>query len=155
MITLNLAKATVAAIGPPHLIAIAFVGVVLVIGLMISLVFLKFFKLWLQAKLSRAEVTYAELVGMYLRHSDYRTIVLSRITAVQVGLDLSTRDLESHFLAGGRIANVVRALILAKRENIELSWQDATAMDLDSRDVYAEVKSAVDGETGPMVQLKD
>ena len=49
-----------------------------------------------------------------------RTIVLSKITAVQAGLDLTTRDLESHYLAGGRVPNVVRALIAADRANIDL-----------------------------------
>jgi uncharacterized protein YqfA (UPF0365 family) len=76
-----------------------------------------------------------------LRRSDYRTIVLCKITAIQGGLSLATQDLESHYLAGGQIANVVRAMILAKKKKIDLSWEDATTVDLDGRDVFKEVQS--------------
>jgi len=120
--------------------------------LVFFLLFLKFFRLWLQAKLSCAEVSYAELIGMYLRHSDYHTIVLCRIMAVQGGLTLSVRDLESHYLAGGRVADVVRALIVAKKKKIDLSWEDATAMDIEGRDVLAEVEGSPSDEAEPAVE---
>ena len=80
---------------------------------------------------------------MYLRKVDIRLIVLSRITAVQAGLDITRRDLESYYLSGGNVSNVVRALIAAKRGDIELSWEDATAIDLAGRDVLAEVQAAI------------
>lgn len=112
---------------------------VLVIILIILLVFfllgVKFFRLWLQAKMSRADVKFSELIGMWLRRVDSRIIVLSKITAVQAGLSVTTRDLESHYLAGGRVPNVVRALIAADRANIELSLKTATAIDLAGRDI--------------------
>jgi uncharacterized protein YqfA (UPF0365 family) len=116
------------------------------------LLFLKFFRLWLQAKLSCADVSYPELMGMYLRHSDYPTIVLCRIMAVQGGLTLSARDLESHYLAGGRVADVVRALILAKKKKIDLSWEDATAMDIEGRDLLAEVEGWASDKAEPAVE---
>ena len=113
--------------------------VILVFVLLIG----KFFRLWLQAKLSRADVRFSELIGMWLRKVDIRTIVISRITAVQAGVDLTTRDLESHFLAGGRVPNVVRALIAANRANIDLSWKTATAIDLAGRDILDAVQTSV------------
>ncbi len=72
-----------------------------------------------------------------------RTIVLSKITAIQAGLKLTTKDLESHYLAGGRVPNVVRALIAANRANIELSFQTATAIDLAGRDILEAVQTSV------------
>ncbi|MHC4300048.1 MAG: flotillin-like protein FloA, partial [Planctomycetota bacterium] len=107
------------------------------------LLFLKFFRLWLQARLSRADVKFSELIGMWLRRVDTRTIVLSKITAIQAGLKLTTTDLESHFLAGGRVPNVVRALIAANRANIDLSLQTATAIDLAGRDILEAVQTSV------------
>ena len=107
------------------------------------LLLLKFFRLWLQAKLCRADVKFSELIGMWLRKVDTRTIVLSKITAIQAGLTLTTRDLESHFLAGGRVPNVVRALIAANRANIDLSLQTATAIDLAGRDILEAVQTSV------------
>jgi uncharacterized protein YqfA (UPF0365 family) len=88
-------------------------------------------------------VKFSELIGMWLRRVDTRTIVLSKITAIQAGLTLSTTDLESHFLAGGRVPNVVRALIAANRANIDLSLQTATAIDLAGRDILEAVQTSV------------
>ena len=122
------------------------IGIAIVFGLVVLVFFLlaaKFFRLWLQAKLSRADVKFSELIGMWLRKVDIRTIVLSKITAIQAGLTLTTTDLESHFLAGGRVPNVVRALIAANRANIELSLQTATAIDLAGRDILDAVQTSV------------
>jgi len=114
-----------------------------IVVLVLFLLFLKFFRLWLQAKLSRADVKFSELIGMWLRKVDTRTIVISKITAIQAGLQLTTRDLESHYLAGGRVPNVVRALIAANRANIDLSLQTATAIDLAGRDILEAVQTSV------------
>ena len=62
--------------------------IVAIVVLILFLLFLKFFRLWLQAKLSCADVKFPELIGMWLRKVDTRTIVLSKITAIQVGLTL-------------------------------------------------------------------
>ena len=113
------------------------------VGLVCILLIASFFKLWLQAWLSKAEVKFSELIGMWLRKVNYRSIVLSKITAVQAGLTLSTRDLESHFLAGGDVPRVVRALVAANRANIELTFKTATAIDLAGRDILEAVQTSV------------
>jgi uncharacterized protein YqfA (UPF0365 family) len=121
-------------------------GLLVVVGIFVLIAVLligKFFRLWLQAKLSRADVKFSELIGMWLRKVDSRIIVLSKITAVQAGINLSTADLESHLLAGGRVPNVVRALIAATRANIDLSWKTATAIDLAGRDILDSVQTSV------------
>ncbi len=117
--------------------------IVLVAILVIALLMLKFARLWLQAYFSRADVRLSELIGMWLRKVDMRTIVLSKITAVQAGLQLTTKDLESHYLAGGRVPNVVRALIAADRANIDLSFKTATAIDLAGRDILDAIQTSV------------
>ena len=137
----SLANIILAASNPARAFFVVLLLIIILVVLVFFLVFLKFFRLWLQAKLSRADVTFAELIGMCLRRSDYRTIVLCKITAIQGGLNLTTRDLESHYLAGGQIANVVRAMILAKKKKVDLSWEEATTADLDGRDVFKEVQS--------------
>jgi uncharacterized protein YqfA (UPF0365 family) len=107
------------------------------------LLIIKYGGLWLQARLSRAPVSFSELIGMTLRKVNARTIVVSRITAARAGVSLSTQDLESHFLAGGRVQNVVRALIAADRANIDLSFKTATAIDLAGRDILEAVQMSV------------
>jgi len=116
--------------------------VTLIVSVLISIsLFSKFFRIWLQAKLSRADVKFAELIGMMLRKTDVKTIVSSRITAVQGGLNLTIHDLENHYLAGGNVIKVVQALVLAAKKGIDLSWEDATTIDLDGRDVLKEIQS--------------
>ncbi len=121
-------------------------GILIVVGIVVlvaGLVMLKFARLWLQAYFSRADVRLSDLIGMWLRRVDSRTIVLSKITAVQAGLQLTTKDLESHYLAGGRVPNVVRALIAADRANIDLSYKTATAIDLAGRDILDAIQTSV------------
>lgn len=121
-------------------IGLIILGVVVLIAFMLIL---KFARLWIQAFFARAEVRLSELIGMWLRKVDARIIVISKITAVQAGLKLTTRDLESHYLAGGRVPNVVRALIAANRANITLSFKTATAIDLAGRDILDAVTTSV------------
>ena len=122
------------------LVVMVIVGIIV---LVVALLVLKFARLWLQAYFSRANVTLSELVGMWLRKVDSRTIVLSKITAIQAGLQLTTQDLESHYLARGNVPNVVRALIAANRANIDLTLKTATAIDLAGRDILDAVQTSV------------
>jgi uncharacterized protein YqfA (UPF0365 family) len=122
------------------------IGILVVVGiavLVFVLILLKFARLWLQAYFSRAEIKLSELIGMWLRKVDAKVIVLSKITAIQAGLELTTKDLESHYLAGGRVPNVVRALIAANRANIDLTLKTATAIDLAGRDILDAVQTSV------------
>ena len=128
---------------PVKAVGVALLVVLILVVLVFFLLALKFFRLWLQAKLSRADVKFSELIGMWLRKVDTRTIVISKITAVQAGLTLTTRDLESHYLARGNVPNVVRALIAANRANIELNLKTATAIDLAGRDILDAVQTSV------------
>jgi uncharacterized protein YqfA (UPF0365 family) len=121
-------------------------GLFIVLGIFVLLLLLflaSFLRLWLQAYFSRANIKFSELIGMRLRKVDSRTIVLSKITAIQAGLNLTTQDLECHYLAGGRVPNVVRALIAADRANIDLTLKTATAIDLAGRDVLDAVQTSV------------
>jgi uncharacterized protein YqfA (UPF0365 family) len=103
----------------------------------------QFISLYIQALLSRAHVSLLEMIGMRLRRVDLRTIVLSRIRAVQAGLDVPTNALESHYLAGGRVPNVISAMIAARKAGIDLDWERATAIDLAGRDIFEAVQTSV------------
>src|SRR4030065_1911047 len=104
----NLINTILAAENPVRVVGVAVLVVLVLVVLVLFLLFLKFFRLWLQAKLSRADVKFSELIGMWLRRVDTRTIVISKITAIQAGLNLTTRDLESHYLSGAGGPNAVR-----------------------------------------------
>ncbi len=115
-------------------------------GLIVLVLFIavgQFFGLWLQAIVSGAGVGLLELFFMRLRKVDVRMIVYSRIRAVKSGMDISTNALETHYLAGGRVPNVINAMISAQKAGIDLSWDTATAIDLAGRDIVEAVNTSV------------
>ncbi len=122
------------------------IAVVVVAGLFVLflLIFvLQFINLYVQALLSNARVGILDLIGMRFRKVDIRTIVYSRIRAVKAGLDIATNRLETHYLAGGRVPNVISAMIAARGAKIPLDWDTATAIDLAGRDILDAVQTSV------------
>ena len=65
------------------------------------------------------------------------------IEGKKAGIELFRDLLEAHFLAGGRVADVVHALVSAEKANIELPFNMATAIDLAGRDVFEAVQMSV------------
>jgi uncharacterized protein YqfA (UPF0365 family) len=100
--------------------------------------------LYIQALLSDARVSMFEMIGMHLRRTDVRTVVYSHIRSVKAGMPIPVRDLETHALAGGRVPHVVSALIAARKAQLDLDWDRATAVDLAGRDILGAVQSAVE-----------
>lgn len=120
--------------------------VLIAVGLVVLFVFVlmgQFLSLWLQARLSNAPVGFMDLIGMKFRKVDPRMIVFARIQALKAGLNISTDQLESHYLAGGRIRQVINALIAADRASLELPWDRACAIDLAGRDIFEAVQTSV------------
>jgi uncharacterized protein YqfA (UPF0365 family) len=68
-------------------------------------------------------------------------------------LEISTAFLEAHFLAGGDVENVVKALIAADKAGINLTPERAAAIDLAGRDVLEAVQVSVNPKviSTPMV----
>ena len=85
----------------------------------------RFVGIWVQSIVSGAPVGLLDLFMMRLRKVQPSVIVLNRISAKKAGLELATAPLEAHFLAGGNIERVVRAMIAADKANINLSWENA------------------------------
>ncbi len=124
-----------------------FAGVIVLFALVLTVLFAKYFNLWIQSKTTGANVTLMDLVGMTFRKVNPNIIVRSKIMAIQAGLTekdgVSTRSLEAHYLAGGNVPNVVRALIAANRADIPLSYKRAAAIDLAGRNVLDAVQTSV------------
>jgi len=118
------------------------------VGAVILLAFLfiiaQFMRLWLQAFMSNAGVRMSDLIGMYLRKVEMTTVVFAKIQLVKSGIhDITVNDLESHYLAGGRLGNVTRAMIAANRAVLDLEWNKACAIDLAGRDITDAVSTSV------------
>nr|WP_317358670.1 flotillin-like protein FloA [uncultured Tyzzerella sp.] len=99
--------------------------------------------LWVSAAAAGVKVSIFSLIGMRLRRVRPDKIIKPLIKGTKAGLDINTNQLESHLLSGGRVDNVVDALIAAHRANLELSFEKAAAIDLAGRDVFEAVRMSV------------
>ncbi len=99
------------------------VAFAVVVGLIMFFLFIRYFNLWLRGYVTRAGVSPFNLIFMSLRKVNPQTIVEAKISAVQAGLaHISTQALSAHYLAGGNVTKVVRALIASHRARIPLDW---------------------------------
>lgn len=114
------------------------IGALIIIGL-----FMHFLGVWIRALMSGAKVSLWSLVGMKLRRIQPALIVDARISMMKSGIAISTDELEAHYLAGGNVLNVARALIAADKANIALGFSRAAAIDLAGRDVEEAVRTSV------------
>ena len=118
---------------------------IFLIGLVLILYFVPL-GLWIQSGVSIGwgKIGMIKLVIMRIRKIPPRLITDGIINLHRAGLDFVTsEELETHFLAGGNVANVVDALIAADKANIELNYKTATAIDLAGRDVKEAVQTSV------------
>jgi uncharacterized protein YqfA (UPF0365 family) len=122
--------------------------VMLVIGLILFAVFARYFRLWIQSVTTGAGIGIFDLLGMTFRKVNPTIIVRSKIMAVQAGLGeetgITSKALEAHYLAGGRVPLVIQAMIAAKKaKTINLDYKLATAIDLAGRDILEAVRTSV------------
>ena len=114
------------------------------LALFILLAVGRFISLWFQAFVSGTHVSLFNIIGMSMRKIPPRLIVGSMINLNKAGLkNITAADLETHYLAGGKIPEVVRSVIAADKANIKLDWRRATAIDLAGRDVFEAVRTSV------------
>lgn len=100
--------------------------------------------LWVSAIFSGVNINLLSLAFMRLRKVPPGLIVKSRILATKAGVEhISTEQMETHYLAHGNLVNVVKALIVADKANLNLSFKQATAIDLAGRDVLKAVQVSV------------
>ena len=117
-----------------------------VVGIIIALfIFLYILpvNLWFTAQLSGVRVSLLNLFLMRLRKVPPSLVVNAMITSTKAGLNLTSNDIETHYLAGGNVNNVIKALISADKANIPLDFRLATAIDLAGRDVFDAVQLSV------------
>jgi uncharacterized protein YqfA (UPF0365 family) len=132
--------------GPSFLDYLFYGGLVLagLLAVVFVIMFASVANLWFRAFMSGAGIGPLQLIVMKLKKISPQTIVDSRIMAVQAGLGIvSTNAMESHYLAGGNVPLVIRALVAAHRAQIPLDWNTAAAIDLAGRNVLEAVQTSV------------
>ena len=102
--------------------------------------------MWIQGivSLGIGRIRIVDLIRMRLRKISPRLVTDGVINLHKAGLQHITTDmLETHYLAGGNVQNIVAALIAADKSNIQLPFETATAIDLAGRDVNEAVQTSV------------
>jgi len=119
--------------------------IVIIVAFVLLAILLSFVPigLWIRAAASGVRIGLIQLIGMRLRKVAPSAIINNMITATKAGIGLETDKLEGHYLAGGKIDRVVKALIAAQRAGIDLGFERACAIDLAGRDVLTAVQMSV------------
>ena len=102
--------------------------------------------MWIQGivSLGLGRIRIVDLIRMRLRKISPRLVTDGVINLHKAGLvNIATDMLETHYLAGGNIQNIVGAMIAANKANIPLTFETATAIDLAGRDVKEAVQTSV------------
>lgn len=128
------------------LLVVAFA--ILIFGMVIFAILARYFRLYIQSITTGAGIGLFDLMGMTFRKVNPTVIVRTKIMAVQAGLGedtgITSKALEAHYLAGGNVPLVIRAIIAAKKaKTIDLDFKLATAIDLAGRNVLESVQTSV------------
>jgi len=100
--------------------------------------------LWLSATLSGVKLNLFTLVIMRFRKVPPPLIVQSLVLSTKAGIKgITTEVLEMHYLARGNVKAVIKALIIADKANLLLTFKQATAIDLAGRDILKAVSISV------------
>lgn len=97
------------------LAVVAIIVVLIVLGVMWN-----FGMLWIQAQLSAAPISLFDLIAMRLRRVPLQLIVNARITSKKAGLDITSDLWEAHYLARGKVEDLLRAIITSHQGRLEL-----------------------------------
>lgn len=120
--------------------------IAVIVGILFFILIFLYFvplNLWITAVFSGVKISILQLILMRIRKVPPATIVNALITSTKAGLDVTANDVETHYLAGGNVSSVIKALISADKANIPLNFQLATAIDLAGRDVFDAVQLSV------------
>lgn len=99
--------------------------------------------LWIQTVAAGVPLSIGSLVRMRIIKIPPSLIVNNLVRARKAGLALTVEQMQSHYLAGGNVENVVLAMIAAQRAQIPLEWQRAAAIDLAGRNVLEALQTSV------------
>lgn len=119
------------------------VASVLFVALTIVVFILVPMQTWFRALMSGAHISMIRLVGMKLRKVDYKKIVNQYILARKAGIKIYDSEIETHMMAGGDVEKVIDALIAAHSAKLDLTIEEAMAIDLAGRDVVLAVQTSV------------
>ncbi len=126
-------------------------GVLILLGIVFLIIILSFAGVWIRAWLAGAYVSIRQLLTMWLRRVPYALLVDTRITAIKAGINITIDEIETHYLAGGDVLQTTQGIINAQKARIELTWDEACAIDLATKGTGKSIIDAVRTSINPKV----
>ncbi|MHC5054982.1 MAG: flotillin-like protein FloA [Planctomycetota bacterium] len=114
-----------------------------VVGLIFVIILINFGFLYLRALFAGAHVSIVDMIGMKIKKVPVTLIVNNRIKAVQGGVNVTSREMQAYYLAGGDVSTVVEATIRARNAKIALGWDTACEMARTRRDLLGAVETSI------------
>ncbi|MBN2577702.1 MAG: flotillin-like FloA family protein [Pirellulales bacterium] len=105
----------------------------LLLGLIYLFIIFRFGGLWLQSYTSGVPVMIMDLIGMQFRRTDARAVVRSMIMAKQSGITLTRAEAEKAYQQGVDLSKITLALIHAKKQGLDLSFEQLVDADLEGK----------------------
>ena len=104
--------------------------IALLLFLLVAVLFLTVFSLWFQATMAGVRVTTLQIIGMKFRKINATAVIRALIMARMADIDIPCDDVERAYLLGADVQKVVMAMIKAKRQNLDPSFQELVDLDL-------------------------
>ena len=95
-----------------------------------------YFNIWFQAFMSGVPISILEIIGMRLRRTNVNAVVRAVVMAKQGDAAVSCTDMEKAYLQGVNLEKVTLAFIEAKKEEIEITFDEL--VDTERQDRHAE-----------------
>ncbi len=130
--------------GTADIVLVSVFGAIL-IGFIIYLCFVPL-KNYFTALFSGAYISSFRLISIKNRKMVVPTIVNAYIMSKKSKLNISLREIESLYLSGGDVVEVLSAMNLAKSSNISLSFDLASAIELASHNIMPIVQSSINSQ---------
>jgi len=105
-------------------IVVAIVVISVIFFLVIVGLIYNFIGLYVQAMLSGAPIGMFDLLAMKLRRVPLQLIVMARITSKKAGLDVPTDKWEAHYLARGKVEELLRAMVTAHQGGLSITGDE-------------------------------
>jgi len=111
--------------------------------------------LWIKAISSGVGVSVTQLIRMRLRSIPPSIIIDAMIKGTQGGVkSLTIEKLEKHYMTKGNVPSLIDSLVGARSANIQLTFEQAAAIDLAGRDIFKIVKQAIDTKVIEVPRVK-
>ncbi|MDY0167601.1 MAG: flotillin-like FloA family protein [Thermoguttaceae bacterium] len=114
-------------------VILAVVAFLFVASLVVLSLIGRLFTPWFQATMSGVRLSVYDIIGMRLRGTDVKAVIQALVMAHHAGAPLSVTEVERAFLQGVDLEKVILAYVRAKKDDMDVTFQELVEADLEHR----------------------